>query len=262
MTNTIPILSISGNIFQEIEYNTINELYEKLKLLITYYDSDISIQLLINENILNNADIIDMLILSKLSECDYILIVFGFKKELYCLNNENGKYILDNKNNNYSKLLKIIILRNQNKSYDIIKNTSYKELVLQAIKQDKYVLEYVSNELKNNEEVVLKAIKRNGLALQYASKNLKNNKKIVSEAVQQNGISLYYTSIHLRNDKEIVLHAVKQNGYALHYASIYLQNDKDIVHHAVKQNKHALKYASIELQNSIDFIEILESMNN
>ena len=145
MINNVFIRRMSGEIFQEINYIDTNDLNKKLKLLITYNDSDLCLQLLINENILNNFDIIDTLILSKLNDNDFITIIFSQKKEMYCLNNENGKYILDNKQDNYSKLLEKIISYYENKSYDIIKNSSYKEIVLKAVKKDGYSLIYTIN---------------------------------------------------------------------------------------------------------------------
>ena len=96
---------MSGDVFQEIEYNTIDELHEKLKKILVLYDADIHIQLLIDTNILNNFDIIDLLVLSKLDN-NSITVIFSDKKNLYCLENKNRKYILDDRNDNYSKLLK------------------------------------------------------------------------------------------------------------------------------------------------------------
>ena len=69
---------ISGNIFQEIECNDFDELYNKLKELIISYDADILIQLMINNEFLNNYNIIDIAVLLKLNEC--ITVVFSNKK--------------------------------------------------------------------------------------------------------------------------------------------------------------------------------------
>ena len=126
MSNYVSILNISGNIFQDIKYNTIIELHEKLLTLILNYDGDIHIQLLLNNDILNNFNIIDNSILSKITEYDFITVIFSNKKELYCLEKKNGKYILDNKNDNYSKLLKLVISDNKKNSYNIIKKNHTK----------------------------------------------------------------------------------------------------------------------------------------
>ena len=83
MTNTISILTMSGNVFQELSYNTINELTTKLKIIINKSDSDIYITLLLNENILNENNIFNNSILSTLEDYDYITIIFSQKKDLY-----------------------------------------------------------------------------------------------------------------------------------------------------------------------------------
>ena len=254
--NTIIIYRLNGDIFQEIEYTFINELYKKLKLLYTYYDSDLYIQLLINENILNKCNKFNILLLSQLSKNDFITIIFSSKKELYCLGcNQQGKYLINNNiQDNYSKLLNGIIY-NYNNSYNIIKNTSYKDLIILCIDQYADFFQFISIDLLNDKKFLLKAIKQNENVLYYFNTNLINNdKKFMLEAINNNGLILSFASINLQNDKDIVLEAVKQNGLSLIYASINLQNDKDIVLEAVKQNRLSLIYASINLQNDKDII--------
>ena len=143
--NTISIHRISGYEYQEIKYLSINELNEKLMTIIK--DSNNTyIQLILNSINLNKFGMIDNSILSKLNKHDFITIIFIEKKEMYCLGNENGKYIMDFKKDNYYKLLEEIVLCYGNQSYDINKNSSYKELVLLAIKNNKeFILECNNN---------------------------------------------------------------------------------------------------------------------
>ena len=285
MSKVISIYFISGGIFQKIFYNNIYELDEKLKLLIIYYDSNLLIQLLINKKKLNNFNIIDTSELLKVNKYTYITIMFIQKKELYCLGNENGKYILDHKNDNYSKLLCLIITYSGNNSYNIIKNNSYKNLIIVAIKYtlialefisiylkyDKYFifeivkydgrcLEFANINLQNDKIIVYEAVKQNGYALEFASITLQNNKRIVYKAIGNNGKALFYASIDLRNDKNIVSKAVRNNGEALEYASINLKNNRKTVYKAVKQYGCALKFASIELKN--DKYIVYEAVKN
>ena len=254
MLKNISICHKNNDLFQKIEYNNFDTLQHKLKLLIINYDSDIFITLLINDNILNKFDIINMIILSKLNDLDTITIVFNQKKELYCLKNYNGKYILNWKNDNYSRLLKIIIDIYQNNSYNIIMNSSYKDIVLKAVKENCLALGYASTLLQNDREVILAAVIQNGYLLQYANILLQNDREIVLEAVKQNGYALQHTSNNFKNDKEIVLEAVKENGYALEFASSDLKNNKEIVLEAVKENGNALIFASINLQHDKEII--------
>ena len=265
MLKTVYICHISGNVFEEIKYTDYTNLNEKLKLLIIQNDSDLFIMLLINNDILafnvntpslikynfiNNFDKITISKLSTLNDNDIITIVFNQKKELYCLGNKNGKYILDDNLDNYSKLLKNVIKFYKNNSYDIIINSSYKNLVLKAIKTNNFILEYININLLKDKEIILVAVEKNGWSLKYASIDLKNDKDVVLEAVKQYGNALQYASTDLKNDKDIVLEAVKQYGISLQYASTDLKNDKDIVLESVKQDGYNLQFASTDLKNN------------
>jgi len=124
---------------------------------------------------------------------------------------------------------------------DTLKND--KDIVLEAIKNNGYSLEYASDRLKNDREIVLEAIKTDFWALKYASDTLKNDKEIVLEAIK-NGNSLQYASNTLKNDKEIVLEAIKNNGYFLEYASDTLKNDREIVLKSIRKRKGYKTYSS------------------
>ena len=270
MSKTVSIYTISGNILQKIKYIDFNDLSHQLKLLIIRYDSDSFSTLLINENVINNFDIIDMILLSQLNDYDIITIVFSQKKELYCLSNNNGKYILNNKyKDNYSKILKTIIKDFEDNSYDIIINNSYENLVLMAVSYDGSILKYVSFDLQNNEEIVYTAVSDYGRALKYANTDLQNNKEIVLNCIRQDAFAIIYASIDLQNDKEFILECIQQNEYILQVIFFNVivnkdilqnditkfknditkfKNDKEIVLKGVKQNGLFLQFTNIELQ--------------
>ena len=99
-----------------------------------------------------------MSILSQLNIHDFI-IVYCDKKELYCLGNNKGVYILNfDMKDNYSKLLDLIFLHYKNNSFNIIKNNSYRDLVLLFVKIYGEALQYVSIEFQNDKEIVYEAI--------------------------------------------------------------------------------------------------------
>ena len=254
MENTVYIRRMSSTIFQEIKYSNFNDLKDKLELMIRYNDSDILIQLLINNEFLNNHVNIDRLILEKLDKND-ISIIFNNKKNLYCLGEKNGKYLLDdNRKDNYSELLRFIIKNANEISYELIMNNSYKDLILLAIKHDIYMLMYISIELKNDEEIMSFAIKRNQVGLKYASVELQNNKEFVLKAIRYHGAALNYAAPQFKNDKEIVLKAVKKNAWIIHCINIELQNDKEIILEAVKQDGQALSIVNIEFKNDKEVV--------
>ena len=68
-----------GNIFDKIKYNNIKDLCDKLILIISNYDSEILINLLINNKILNYDDVINILLLQKLNKDINISAVFSDK---------------------------------------------------------------------------------------------------------------------------------------------------------------------------------------
>ena len=190
MTNIVFIYYMSGNIFQEIKYNDFTDLSYQLKLLIINNDSDseLYITLLLDGDILNNSDTINIIKLSKLNNKDIITIIFNQKKELYCLANEYGTYILDYKYDNYAKLLRWFIPLYRNDSYDIIMNNSYKDLVLMSVKKNGHTLQYASNYLKKDKEIVLAAVKENGYSLRHADHLLQIDKEIILESIKQKNI--------------------------------------------------------------------------
>ena len=166
MANTIFIRYISGDIFKEFQYNNFNELYNKLRFIVISYDADILIQLLLNKEMINNDDDINTVVLSTVNENNNnILVILTDKKILYCLDNINGKYILNNNDDKYTKILSTIIKFYENNSYNIIMTSSYKDLIMKAVKHKGSDLEFVSRILQNSKEVILDNVKQNMDAL-------------------------------------------------------------------------------------------------
>ncbi|NGX44273.1 MAG: hypothetical protein K1060chlam3_00439, partial [Candidatus Anoxychlamydiales bacterium] len=109
-------------------------------------------------------------------------------------------------------------------------------------------------DLKKDKEIVLAAVKQNGWAIQYAHEDLKKDKEIVLAAVKQNGNTLSSAHEELTKDKEIVLAAVKQADEALEYAHEDLKKDREFVLAAVKQAGGALQYAHEDLKKDKEIV--------
>ena len=58
--------------------------------------------------------------------------------------------------------------------------------------------------VKQDKEIVLTAVKQTGWALEYADKTLKKDKEIVLAAVKQDGFALEYADESLRKDPDIL----------------------------------------------------------
>ena len=140
-----------------------------------------------------------------------------------------------------------------------IKNN--KNIVLAVMKKNGYLLEYTSDELKNDHEVVITAINNsNGQALQYASDKLKNDRDIIFTALKYRSDLLKHASDELKNDREIIIAALQKNASeyrsdnVLNYVSDNLKNDFEIVKIAIKNSDYALRYASDKLKNDREIV--------
>ncbi|EFC44500.1 predicted protein [Naegleria gruberi] len=122
-----------------------------------------------------------------------------------------------------------------------------RDIVLKAVKQNGYALDYANESFKRDRELVLEAIKQNGYALRYADDSLRKDRKFVLEAVKLNG-DVISTDESFKKDKQIALAAVKQNGNTLEQVDESLRRDKQIVMEAVKQNGEVLRYADDSLR--------------
>ena len=105
-----------------------------------------------------------------------------------------------------------------------------KEFVLELVRQQGCMFEFVSNSFKGDRDIALAAVTQFGKALEFASAPFKDNKDIVASAVNQCGTALKFASAQLRSDPEIVLLAcnrsliVKNRMKPLTYASRELKD--------------------------------------
>lgn len=93
----------------------------------------------------------------------------------------------------------------------LTKDWNNKEFVLDQIQKDSWSLEFVSDELKDDQEVVLAAIKKNIYTLEFASEKLRDSEDIILEVMKNNNHVLGYTSKRLREDKQFLMKASKIN---------------------------------------------------
>lgn len=101
-----------------------------------------------------------------------------------------------------------------------------KDVVLSAVKNNGYALFYASSELKNNFEIVMEAAKCKFFMIQDVSENLRDNKKIILTALSNNHVNLVfpYISARLRADIEVISIAVEKslNSFFLINSNVYL----------------------------------------
>jgi hypothetical protein len=131
----------------------------------------------------------------------------------------------------------------------IISNVNERNIILAAVRQNGYSLEYVDEQFKNDKEIVLTAIRQTGNALQYASSSLRANRNIVLNAVNQNGLAIQY-AINFQDDDGVMIEAINQNGYALEYASSRIKGIRDVVLSAIRFDGTPLRFATDEIKDT------------
>jgi hypothetical protein len=117
------------------------------------------------------------------------------------------------------------------------------QIVLAAVKQDGYALEFADSTFRQDRQIVLAAVKQDGRVLEFADSSLMQYRQIVLAAVKSNGLALEFADSSFRQDRKIVLVALKSNGMALEFASDDLKSKKKIVLAAVKSKVWAADFA-------------------
>ena len=87
-------------------------------------------------------------------------------------------------------------------------NIFNRNLLMDLVKINEYVLQYASDELKDDKEIVLASIKNEPFTLFNASERLQNDKELNIEVVKMQGILIFDLSDKLRKDEDIINTAV------------------------------------------------------
>ena len=80
--DTVNICCLNNKIYQKIEYSSITDLSNQLKSIIDNNCELCSIQLTLNNIVLNKLSIINNSVLSKLTDTDFIIIIFNNEEDL------------------------------------------------------------------------------------------------------------------------------------------------------------------------------------
>ena len=109
------------------------------------------------------------------------------------------------------------------------------------------ILQFASEEIKNDKEIILAAINRyNGNSIKYASENLRNNKELIEYAVNISGFAFRYASDEIQKDRSLALKAISKAGNLFKFLSDDYKRDKEIILAAVQNYEHALKYVPVD----------------
>ena len=118
--------------------------------------------------------------------------------------------------------------------------TDDKEVVLAAVKNNGYALQFASPSMKEDKEVVMSAVRNDGSAIQFASGKLRFDHDVIKASFKNNMYALFYH--HVMNNKELVVAAVSQMGSMIHYIPSHLHNDRDVIRAALKENGNLIRF--------------------
>ena len=88
-----------------------------------------------------------------------------------------------------------------------------------------------------DKEIVLAAVKQNGWSLQYADNALQDEKEIVVAAVTQNGLAIKFASDSLKKDEELIDLAISNDYFAIKYIGLSLKRKKEILNNLIEQGR-------------------------
>ena len=124
------------------------------------------------------------------------------------------------------------------------------EIMMAAVKQNGYALEYIKDNPKLTPEIMMAAVTRDGHALEYIKDDPRLTPEIMMAAVKQRGNAIRYiagNAVQYIKDNpkltpEIMMAAVEQDGNAIRYIKDNPKLTSEIMMAAVKQNDKSIQY--------------------
>ncbi|MAJ84426.1 MAG: hypothetical protein CMQ71_00385 [Gammaproteobacteria bacterium] len=140
---------------------------------------------------------------------------------------------------------------------------SSRTFIIDAVSRCGLVLKLLKNcsSYASDEEIVLAAVKQNGWSLQYADNALRDEKEIVVAAVTQDGLAIKFASDSLKKDDELIELAVTNDYFAIKYIGLSLKRKKEILNNLIEQGRLS-KETSNEILGSFSQAEYLSKHSN
>lgn len=126
-----------------------------------------------------------------------------------------------------------------------------KFFVLSYFRHNKNIPSYISwiaKFLQLDNEMILTAIENNPWTLQYLDSMWKCNREIVLKAIEQDGTLIEFVDAALKADKELGLIACKRDGYQ--FLDNSLKSDPDIIYEALKANVDVVSHFDDHIENN------------
>lgn len=145
-----------------------------------------------------------------------------------------------------------------------------------AVTEHGALLEYLSEDMQDDETIVSAVVREDPTSLVYTSKRLRDKESIVAlTAVDQRDSGSYKPVSRfneswdspegqeywksIRDDKSAVMFYISDRGCLLEHVSDRLKNDPDIVMAAVENNPMSLRFASDAMRNNLEIAKMAVS---
>ena len=130
-------------------------------------------------------------------------------------------------------------------------------VVLAGVSDYSYGFEFASERLRSNKQLAIIAIQhceyQYTRALEYLSEELRDDEDVVLNYIEHaKWYELDEISDRLKDDKNFALKAVFINGSVLEFLSDRLRDDRDVVIDAVKSCSESIQYASHRLRTNLN----------
>lgn len=110
----------------------------------------------------------------------------------------------------------------------------------------------IPNSLRKNRAIALEAVKGSENNFQHVDPGLRDDEEVVLAAVEKDGLNLRYAGEAMRNNPQVVMTAFEQTKYSIDYAGDTIKENKSVMLKVVERDGRSLVQASQSLKNDPD----------
>jgi hypothetical protein len=124
-------------------------------------------------------------------------------------------------------------------------------LCIDLMNYDGSMIEFMSDEMKDNYDVCMAAATNWGASIDNMSENMKNNHDICMAAIEQDPLNVMFIGNTAAKNIQFYIEAVNRMYYVMAYIPEEIKSNLEFCKAVVAHNKRTLKYLSEELQHQM-----------
>lgn len=129
-----------------------------------------------------------------------------------------------------------------------------KKFFLDIVDMNGLFIKYADKSLKEDEEVVLKALNENPFSLEFVDQKFLGDKDLALKIIRKCGVCLKYFTENLKKDREICLEAIKNSSGAIIHVHKDLLSKKEFIKEAIALCPRIIKYCPIDIASDTSFL--------